>query len=234
MTAAVLVVREFDNFSRILTEAGFRVVNCVATRTVETDGAAKLAELISHNNYDGYFITSRRAAEVFRREAKSVKGRVYVLGRSSFEILADNGLDLSFAENANTARELIATIPADELKNKHFLFVRGDRSLGTIGVEVREVGALDEIVVYRNEKLEIDRDSIAGEFAAVCFFSPSAAESFLAQAGRDVLTGAKIAAIGPTTQRFLEIAGLKVNIVSDRATAEHFAENVIEFLRREE
>jgi uroporphyrinogen-III synthase len=242
--AQVLVVRKFENFSRILAENGFTVINCPTIETVPaenlSDSNAKISALAS---YDGVFLTSRAAAVFFSRSLDERKidfrGRVYVLGRSSLETLKDKNLDLVFVEKANTAREMLEAIPPEKLKNNHFLFIRGERSLGAVPDFLSKAATVEETIVYRTIKIpaaddkikEIQEKAAAGEILCTCFFSPSGAESFLEQFGFELLSQTKIAAIGKTTADFLKRQNLTVDFTAPTATAEGFANGLIEYLK---
>lgn len=245
MTATILVVREFDNFSRILRESGFEVINCPAIETVESENSADLSAKLSAENYDGIFLTSRKATEIFAKRLfdKDFKfsGVIYVLGESSFKILADKNIRLYFDKTANTAREMMAAIPIDELKNKRFLFIRGEKSLGTIREILGEIATLDEAIVYETRRVEIE-DSLktdvmsklrTGQIKFACFFSPSGAESFCEQFGAQSFHQTRIATIGKTTADFFEKRNLKVDFTPERATAEDFAIELINYLTLE-
>ncbi|MBS1796182.1 MAG: uroporphyrinogen-III synthase [Acidobacteria bacterium] len=241
---SVLVVRKYDDFSRILTEHGFSVLNCPTIETSELDNLPDLAAKISANNYDGIFLTSARAAAIAVREVFDKKpvfpGRVYVLGNSSRELLKDRRLDLFFDEKANTAREMLVAIPPDELRGRRFLFIRGEKSLGAVTEFLKQTAAVDEAVVYRTvgltiddaSKREIAEKTRAGEIAAACFFSPSGAESFLEQLGAEILRKTKIAAIGRTTANFFAGRGLKTDLTAGKATAGDFAADLIKYLKK--
>lgn len=235
-----LVVRKFDNFSRILRENGFSVINCPTIETVEIENSANLAAKIAAKNYDGIFLTSQKAAEIAEREVFSklnYGGKVYVLGRKSFEILKDKNILLSFFELANTASEMLEKIAPRDLKDKNFLFIRGERSLGTIKSFLKEISSIDEEIVYETRKIVIE-DSLKkeieakkGEMAFVCFFSPSGAESFLEQFGAKFLKKMKIAVIGKTTADFFAKRNLKADFIAKKASAEDFAWELIEYLK---
>ncbi len=241
---AVLVVRKFDNFSRILTENNFRVINCPTIETAASGNFREATAEISAKNYDGIFLTSRAATEIASQELFcknfTYNGKVYVLGRSSFERLKDKNLDLFFVETANTAREMLEAIPPEDLKNRRFLFLRGDKSLGTVREFLERIATVDETIVYETRKIavaeafkkEIERKAENGEIRAACFFSPSGAENFLEQFDDKVLQQTKIAAIGNTTADFLEKRDLKADFISTKATAEDFATELIDYLRR--
>jgi uroporphyrinogen-III synthase len=242
----VLVIREFDRFSRILSENGFAVINCPATRTEAlkdlSDFDAKLSAL---ENYDGIFVTSRRAAEVFRAKLRETNvkygGKVYVLGARSFELLKNENLNLIFSESANTAAEMLAAIPPPELAGKRFLFVRGEKSLRVVpDFLARAAVSVEETIVYRSVKIpletfkikEIENALKTGEIAAACFFSPSAAESFLQQFDAEKLHQTRIATIGKTTAEFFAGRNLKVDFIAAKAAAEDFAVELIEYLNK--
>lgn len=242
----ILVVREPDDFSRILTEKGFQIVNLpmIETKRLENlrDFENRLDEI---EIYDGIFLTSRHAARILadklREKRVNYKGKVYILGSRSFETLKDENLDLVYDENANSAREMLESIELENLKSKRFLFVRGEKSLGVVPDFLKKFAVVDESVVYETGKIEIAAEKIKeigvhfenGEIAAACFFSPSAAESFLEQFGATVLHQTVIATIGQTTAEFFERRNLKVGFVSPKASAENFASELIEYLRKE-
>lgn len=239
----VLVVREFDNFSRILTLNELSVINCPLIETVRTENSRELGAKISANNYDGIFLTSRKATEivsgeVFDREFE-YGGRIYVLGKSSFECLQGKNLDLFFDETANTAQEMLEKIPPADLQNKRFLFARGDRSLGTIPVFLKDKATLDEAIVYETRRIaieaalksEIEAKLKTGEIIAACFFSPSGAEGFLEQFGAENLHQTRIATIGKTTADFFAERNLKTDFTSSKASAEDFAVELTNYLR---
>jgi len=243
--SSILVVREFDDFSRTLSESGFSIINCPTIATVVLESLDEFDKQISALEiYDGVFLTSANAAKVFRRKLRErntdFNGKIYILGRRTFDLLKDERLDLFFDETANTAREMLERIAPGDLKNKRFLFVRGDKSLRSVPDFLKEIASVDEAIVYRTEKITVGIDKINelgekfenGEIACVCFFSPSAAESFIEQFSAAFPHQTMIATIGKTTADFLEKRDLKVRFVSSKAKAEDFAVELINFLDR--
>jgi len=239
----ILVVREFDNFSQILSESGLKVINYPTTEVAPLEDLSEFeAKLDAIENYDGVFLTSANATEIFRTKlnARNVDfhGKIYVLGKRSFDLLNGENLDLIFDKAANTAQEMLESIALDELKNKRFLFVRGEKSLRVVPDFLEKIAAVDEAIVYRSSKVTIADDKIKeikaksanGEIACACFFSPSAGSSFLQQFGAEVLHQIKITVIGNTTAEFFERRDLKVDLVARRATAEDFAVELIAHL----
>ncbi|HRH44710.1 MAG TPA: uroporphyrinogen-III synthase [Pyrinomonadaceae bacterium] len=237
----VLVVRKFDNFSRVLSEKGFSVISCPTIETVAYENSLKSTGENSPVDYDGIFLTSQKATEIANRELfskKNYSGQVFILGKSSFEILKDKNLRLSFDKTANTAQEMLERIPAEELKGKRFLFIRGEKSLGTVRNFLEKIAVVDERIVYETRKVtveeilktEISAKAKHGEITCTCFFSPSGAESFLEQFGREFFNQTKIAVIGKTTADFFAKQNLRTNFIATKATAEDFAVELIDYL----
>ena len=236
----VLVVREYDNFSRILAAGGFEIVNLPVIETKAINDLSEFeATLESIENYDGVFLTSKQATEIFRAKLNTnYRGKVYVLGKRSYEILKDTNLDLVFSNSANTAREMMENIAPEELSGKNFLFVRGEKSLRIVPEFLAKIATIDEAVVYETREIKVEIDKInelreMNKFAAICFFSPSAAQSFIEQFGAEFKHQTIIAAIGKSTADFFERRNFRVDFVSSKATAEDFAVELIEYLRKD-
>ncbi len=242
----ILVVREFDKFSEILTENGFDIINLPLIETKPLEDLREFeAKLKDITNCDGIFLTSKNAARILadklREQNIKYGGKVYVLGKSGFEILKDANLDLVFDETANTAEEMLEDIKPEELKDKRLLFVRGEKSLRVVPDFLADLAKVDEVVVYKSRKIAVEADKLneicqqleKSEISAACFFSPSGAESFLEQFGTEILHQTVIATIGKTTAEFFERRNLEVDFISPKASAENFAVEFIEYLREE-
>jgi uroporphyrinogen-III synthase len=219
---SVLVVRKHDAFSRTLEESGFEVVNCPATETKAIGGPLRVAR-----ETEGIFVTSRAAAEIIGN-TDGLRARIYVLGRSSYEVLKGAKLDLWYCEAANTAGEMLDRIPRGELEGKRLLFVCGDRSLPTIPDRLEGIATVERAVVYRTTPVRVDCRQIDRAFDWICFFSPSGIESFIDQAGVEFLDRSRIAAIGPTTADCLKRQGRVADLVATHSNARDFARDLIE------
>jgi uroporphyrinogen-III synthase len=244
MSETVLVVREFDKFSKILAQAGFEVINFQAIRTLPIENLDELDEKLAQiESFDGLFFTSPKAAEVFlqRFRQKSIEfdGKVYVLGNRARTLFEDTNFTIVFRENANTAEELINSCKNAEFAGKKFLFPRGDKSLRTIPELLKDVAAIEEIVVYRtiensnNAALvnKIEAKLRQKQIDWICFFSPSGVESFIKQFGEDLPETVKIAAIGETTAGRAAEKKLKVDFISARASSEDFARGLVKRIK---
>lgn len=243
--ASVLVIRKDDRFSEMLREAGFAVSNLELIRTEPVEDLSELdARIRELHRYDGLFFTSPAAAEVFveRFDASgtAVRPKAYVLGGRARWVIADAGFEVAGDASANTAEELIAGFPREEFTGKRFLFVRGNKTVGTIERLLGQSAEIDEVIVYRTAELEPDADTVdaiskrlgRGEIEWVCFFSPSGVERFCRLFEAEIARGVNIAAIGTTTADAVERSDMKLEFVSARANAETFAAELIEHIKR--
>ena len=166
-------------------------------------------------------------------------GKIYVLGNRTKTLFENTNFEIVFRENANTAEELINSFESREFAGKRFLFLRGDRSLRTVPELLKNVAAIDEIVVYRTiENLsdkfligEIKKKLLEHQINWVCFFSPSGIESYINAFGETSLENVKIAAIGETTAGRAAEKKLKVDFISVKANAEDYARGLIKRIK---
>jgi uroporphyrinogen-III synthase len=237
----VLVLRRHDGFSEILEKSGMTVINLELIRTEPLDDQAELSTALNGPvRYDGFFVTSSAAAHVLLDRLRELDcehtGMIYVLGERSRKILQDGGINVEFCPSANTAEELITEFGEAEFAGKRFCFVRGDRSMRTIPHLLKDIAAIDEIIVYRTIESVPDPELAgsvsaaldAGEIDWACFFSPSAIDAFEKIFERQKAAGLKAAVIGETTAERARECGFDVAFVSPRSNAEAFAESFAE------
>jgi len=236
----ILVVREFDKFSEILSKADFGTINFPAIRTLTVENLDELNEKLDEiNRFDGLFLTSPKAAEVFlqrfREKNFEFRGKVYILGERTKRLFENTDFETVFRENANTAEELINSFEKREFAGKTFLYLRGNKSVRTIPELLKHIATVEESIVYRTIENTFDKGEISKieeklrqrEIAWICFFSPSGVESFINQFSENLLNTVKIAAIGETTARCAVEKRLKVDFISAKANAEDFARGLI-------
>ena len=209
---AILVIRSEDGFSKLLRQSGFEVVNLELIRTEPVDDLSEFAKTVHKiSEYDGVFITSPAAAEIFVKQLNADRhtfsGKLYVLGDRAKSMLQRSGMQIEAADDANTAEDLIRSFEKSEFVGKRLLFVRGERSVGTIPKMLEGIATVDETIVYRTVERDPENTAIMetgerlknGEFEIVCFFSPSGVESFEKLFAELNFEKPKAAAIGDTT-----------------------------------
>lgn len=240
----ILIVRKFDEFSEILAANDYEIVNFPVIETSALDDLSDFEAILQNiESFDAIFLTSVAASEIFLNKLRALKlsfhGKIYVLGKRSYDLLRNEKLNLFFDETVNTTDEMLENISPSELKDKRFLFVRGDKSLRFVPDFLANYGTVVETIVYQTKKIEPEIDKInaigeklkKNEIVCACFFSPSGAEGFLEHFNRQILHQMNIAVIGKTTANFFEKQHLKVDFVSSKATAEDFATELIERLQ---
>jgi len=241
---AVLVVRPDGRFSESLRENGCEVVNLELIKTEQIADLSELVETIHQiERYDGIFLTSPVAAEIFFRhltsESRKFTGKVYALGERVKVVLARLGLNVTFSATANTAQDLIESIDQVEFAGKRLLFIRGDRSVRTIPEMLGGIALVDEVVVYKTVEISTVDNLIedvkvrleTDEIDWACFFSPSGVDSFMARFDGEDVAKVKAAVIGETTARRANEVGLDVAFVSKNANAEDFAAGLAAFIK---
>lgn len=242
--SAILVIRKFDRFSALLTENKFEVINLPLIETVRAKDLSEFDEKLAKiESYDGIFFTSQKAAEVFLqkfdREKYSFRGKIFALGKAR-QMLEAAGFETVIVKEASTAFEFINRLESSDLKDKRFLFLKGNKSLRIIPETLKGIAEVDEATVYKNVKPAVDEQLVVEirekirrrEIDFACFFSPSGVENFLEIFGKDLLKETKIATIGQTTAGKARKIGFTVNFISAGATAEGFARGLIEHINR--
>ena len=240
----VLVVREFDKFSSLLTENGFETINFPAIQTFPLEDLSELNEKVDDlRSYDGLFFTSSKAAEVFlqncKDEANSFCGKVYVLGNRTKLLFENTNFEIVFRQEANTAEEFVSSFDDSEFIDKKFLFLRGDKSLRTVSELLKDKASVDEVIVYRTVENAVDENLIGeireklrlDEVNWICFFSPSGVGSFVKTFGEFLQDKIRFAAIGTTTAKRAAENNLKIDFISPTANAEDFAFGLIDYIK---
>ncbi len=236
----VLVVRPDDHFSALLRSSGCEVLNLEMITTIPLADLSALDEVSARiDDYDGLFFTSPVSAKVFVERSKAAGkpffGKVYVLGRRAKRILDDAGFNVVFVEDANTAEELIGSFDEAEFAGAKVLFLRGDKSMGTISKLLAGKAAVDEVIVYETKHASPDDRIVSsvrkrlsdGEIEWICFFSPSAVDGFRHLFTPEIMESVKTAAIGETTGLMARDRNMRVEFISKEATAEGFAAGLI-------
>lgn len=246
----ILVTKEFskeDEFDKILRHEGFETVYFPTIKISGiydfTELDEKLAGLIK---YDGIFFTSANGVKYFfeRANRKGVKysGKIYCVGEKTNSKVESYGYKSYAFPEKYSAEGLLESLPKEEIKNKYFLFPRGNLSMEKLQEELTKYARLDEVVVYNNTLPDdVSEEKIAGikeligskQILCIVFFSPSAVVNLLKLIPGFKQNDIKIAVIGNTTQTKTEELGLRVDIVADRSVAESLASSIIHYFNRE-
>lgn len=223
----VLVIREFGSFSETLITNGFEVINFPTIKSSKIEDLSEFEKNIKDiEKYDGIFFTSPNSAAIFLEKFnKKYCGKIYVLGNRIKGLFETKGFEIVYKETANTAEEFIKSFDKDEFTGKHFLFLKGNKSLRIIPQMLEDIAEVDEIIVYQTELFEAGETFVdklkdkfsRNEIAFICFFSPSGFENFLAIITDFNQAQIKIAAIGKTTAQKISEAGFNIHFTSSNA-----------------
>ncbi|MBC7901061.1 MAG: hydroxymethylbilane synthase [Saprospiraceae bacterium] len=243
-TKVVLVIREDDDFSSILRQSGFEVLNLPLIHTEPVEDLVELdIKLGTLDKYDGIFLTSPVAAAIFLERVnafESFVGKFYVLGERTKSLFDGKNVDLAFSKNANTAKEFISSFETEEFTGKNFLFMRGDKSMRTIPWLLRTSAVVDEVVVYRTVENPVSGEMVrniekkieGGEIDWICFFSPSAIDAFVNLFSSDEAKIINTAVIGETTANRARETGMNLQLISKKANAADFANSLAEQVKQ--
>ncbi len=240
----VLVVRPDGRFCDVLRTNGCEVINLELIKTEEVSDLSELDAAIHQiDTYEGIFLTSPVAAEIFLRhlkaESRKFADKVYVLGERARTVLLGSELNVMSRPGANTAEELINSFGLSEFAGKDLLFIRGDRSVRTIPLLLGKIARVDELVVYKTIETAPEKSVVdgvenklkAGGIDCACFFSPSGVDSFMTNFAGSDLDTVRAAAIGETTAGRAKEVGLDVVFVSKRANEEDFAAGFAAYIK---
>lgn len=196
-----------------------------------------------------FIITSQRAVEVFHAclekidlinpgAAIIIRSKIgYTVGPATEKILRDNGFkDVRGGAKAGNGSKL-ADIILKELvdSTETIVFFTGVVRKDIIPVKLRANNIdVKEVVIYQTEP----KNEIAKDFVTICekevnwivFFSPQGTENIVKMIkNTPLLTGSKIASIGPTTQDYLSENGINPHVVAEKPTASSLFEALQKF-----
>ena len=234
----ILAIREDCEFSRELRGRGYEVLNLPLISTRPAADLGRFRRVLSGiGRFDAIFITSPAAAKVLADELdEEMAARlptVYVLGGRAKKVLEDRGIMVEYREAANTTDDLLDELGESGFAGETILFLRGDKSLRAIPERLARVAAVEEAIVYESVEVPIENEEAVDRLRSkkvdwVCFFSPSAVESY---AGRGLPLRVRAAAIGDTTAARARSLGIPVGFVSGRASAIEFARGLARHIK---
>jgi len=239
--ARVVVTRpraQAEELAAKLQAEGAVVIGCPTIRIAPLESFADLDRALERIvDYRWVVLTSANAAEaVLERLRVAASGRrlagtrVACVGPATRRAVEKHGVDVAHTPGDVTAERLAQTL--EPVAGERILFPRGDLGGRTLTRILGERGALvDDVVVYRTLPIPPPRQCAAElrrGVDALTFTSPSTVEGFVALGAewREVVRGAIVASIGPTTSAALREAGF------DRWTEarEHTADGLVDAL----
>lgn len=234
-----------DEFESVLISYG-AVVECfpaIKITCIENNQALD-RELSRVNDFDGIFFTSANGVKHFFERAKTLgvlyNNRIYAVGEKTGLMIKKYGYIPSFIPENFSSDSLIEELKSDEIKNKIFLFPKGNLSPDNIKNKLQDYSTVKEVIVYKTECPEYNKQHtdwikniiISGGLDCITFFSPSAVQNFYGILGKIDIKNTDIAVIGKTTMNKTLEYGVEVSIIPDKSTSENLAKAIVEYYEK--
>lgn len=243
ITRAAAQAREFGS---LLESRGAAVVYFPTIEIVDPDSWDECDRAIGNmEEYDGLIFTSRNSVQRLVERITSVRPealssfqrcKVYAVGDQTKRALEERRIPVAHTPKEFTARDLVRTIPTDEVNGRRFLHARGNLGGNDIRPTIEAHGGhVDEVVVYCTVKpaaqdaAHIDQLFRSHKIDLITFFSPSSIQNFFDMIPREHVQRVHFAAVGPVTARALEHLGLTVHVVPSQSTAASLTESIEQY-----
>ena len=245
----ILVTRPLEQASQLkhmLEEFGARVVVFPTIHIVPASSWEACDRAIAGiKSYDGIIFTSVNAVTFLLNRTKLIDEKwftafaekaVYVVGEKTRLAVENFGLKATIFEGARDARALAKALTQQNVRERKFLFPKGNLSATGIPSALRQHGAIvDELIVYETrppsdaEAISVAQMFSRKEIDLVVFFSPSSINNFLSIVPKVSLQDVQIATIGQTTSEAARKASLAVDIIANEPTAEALVSSIVKF-----
>ena len=193
------------------------------------------------SSYDWLIFTSANGVRFFldrldrsRFDLRSLKARLCAIGPATRKAVESLHLKVDLMPNEYVAEALVAAFSDHDLRGKRVLLPRAAVARDLIPAELTKLGArIDVVEAYRNV---IPKDAAirASEiFSAdkkpdwITFTSSSTVSNFLSIMGAEVLSGVRIASIGPVTSSTIHARGLRVDVEARDYTIEGLIASIL-------
>ena len=254
----ILVTRTRDQASELvnlLEEQGAECLEGATIALVEPENWDELDTALDNlPGYDWLIFTSINAiAFFFRRlaqknlDARDLKGpKIAVVGIATAEVLRGHGIEADLLPREFTGEGLAEVLLEQGVAGKKILLPRAAKAREILVEKLASGGAEVTVApVYRNVRPEgygEVKDALErGEIDVVTFTSSSTVTNFLEMLGcRDrsdidrLLSGVKVAVIGPITARTAEKSGLKIDIQPETYTIPDLVAAIVDYFDRKQ
>jgi uroporphyrinogen III methyltransferase/synthase len=218
-----------------LSELGAEVVEMPVIEMAELENYAALDGCIFRlPSYDWLVFTSTNAVQYFYQrlraaglDTRAIRSRVCAIGSATSDELQTRGLIPDVVPDSFDSEGVIAALERYALTGKRILLPRASAAREVIPETLAAMGAHVEAVdAYRNVVPPDAEEAIRSYFAKgrrldwITFTSGSTVKNFLAIAGRDALTGVRVASIGPATSEVVRKHGLQVHAEANPSNME--------------
>jgi len=233
----VVVTRKGDQAESMidrLRELGAEPFFFPVIETIAPDDWSPMDNALNNlSQYQGLIFTSVNGVRFFAERLKVIdqdirelKGlRVFTIGPKTAEAVRDLGIRVDVVPENFVAESLIESMK--NIEGQRFLLARAAVAREILPEQLRKMGAIVDVVpAYQTILPDTPADELAkrltaGSIDVITFTSSSTVTNFLALTGEKLLPAikkAKIACIGPVTEKTAQVAGLNVDIVPEQYT----------------
>ncbi|MDY6903936.1 MAG: uroporphyrinogen-III C-methyltransferase [Thermodesulfobacteriota bacterium] len=238
-----------SEFMKLLSGLGAACIPCPTIRVVPPDDYTGLDKSLDQlSTYDWLIFTSVNGVDFFfkRLYQKGLDARALghfktaVIGPATEKRLAGQGINSDIVPENYRAESVVAAFQSEDVKGKRILLPRAAEARPILPEELSKMGALvDEIPVYFTRQEDTSGNLLPAlenrEVDMVTFTSSSTVTNFRnllpadkAAADR-LMTGVRIAAIGPITADTARKAGFDVHISADTYTIAGLADAIVAY-----
>lgn len=243
----ILVTRaraQASDFADLLEANGAEVIQFPTIQIQSIEGV----NIPSPNDYDWVIFTSVNAVEIFyerlRENGKDTRAfggsSICAVGTKTVDALNHIGIHPDFVPSQSRGSAIATEI--GNVKGKKILLPRARIATADLPDGLREKGAqVDDVPLYDTLKVanasdksrdDIETDLLNGGIDFVTFTSSSTVTNFLemfpAHTPAALLANAKVAVIGPTTQKTALARDIRVDVVAKEASIESLVDAIVE------
>lgn len=179
------------------------------------------------SSYDWIVFTSANAADVFLPRVKrggEWRARICAVGPATKAAVEAHGLTVAMVPEAFVGEGIAAAFAGHDLSNRRVLLPRAAVARDVVPDALRSLGAkVDVVEAYRTGLPEPAPVLPAGPVDWVTFTSSSTVKNFLALGGGALLSGAKVASIGPVTSDTLRMHSVRIDAEAAESTTDALA-----------
>ncbi len=241
----ILITREYSSDYAPLEELGAEIFEFPTIKIAPPESYEQLdASIDNLGAYDWLIFTSKNGFDFFIRrlieknkDIRDLKGiKVCAIGSKTAATLKDHGIKVDLVPEEFNAEGLVKAFSQDGLEGVRILLPRAGEAREIFPQKVRELsGLIDTPTAYRTVKPQrhgkrLERFLKAGRITIATFTSAATFNNFLEIVGGEAIGFLKditIAAIGPVTAKAIEKAGLKVEIMPEKATISMMVAEII-------
>ncbi|MFC1523478.1 uroporphyrinogen-III C-methyltransferase [Thermodesulfobacteriota bacterium] len=212
-------------------------------------------ELDQLDQYNWLLFTSINAikcffARLFEKgmDTRALKGiQIGVVGRTTAETLLSYGINVDLIPKEFTGDGLADALIAQGVQKERILLPRAAKAREVLPDKLREAGAEVRIVpVYRNarpsgQEAALRQELETREVDLITFTSSSTVNHFIEMLNpvsqdelRELLSGVRLASIGPITSRTIKDKGLEVHIQPEQYTIPDLVNSIVDFFVEQE